>query len=103
MIESKLGCFMSSTWVDAAANVIGLVGVIIILISYYFLNVGKVAASDMSYLWSNLVGSVLILISLWVHWNLPSFIIEVAWILISVIGMARSIKNKGCELPELKE
>lgn len=80
--------------IASAADTVGLVGVIIILISYYLLNVGKVNANDMSYLWLNIVGSALVLMSLFVHWNLPSVVIEVAWILISFIGMYRAYRVK---------
>ena len=41
-------------------------------------------------LWlAGVVGAVLIIISLFVDWNLAAFIVEIFWLLISVFGLAR--------------
>jgi hypothetical protein len=38
---------------------------------------------------------VLILISLFADWNLPAFVMEVFWILISIYGLARHYGKRG--------
>lgn len=70
---------------------IGLFGVIITLIAYYLLNVNKLASTDLTYLLMNFFGSVCILISLWVHWNLSAMLLETAWALVSLLGVYRVI------------
>lgn len=75
-------------------NVIGVIGVILTLIGYYYLNVGRLLPESLVYLLLNFVGSCLILFSLMFDWNLSSALIEAAWILISLIGIIRSLKIK---------
>jgi hypothetical protein len=74
------------------ADVIGIVGVIMILIAYYFLSVGKWISDSMLYQVLNFVGAWLILFSLYFHWNFSSVVIEIAWIIISVMGMVRVVR-----------
>lgn len=71
------------------ANQIGIVGVILTLIAYYLLSLGKLAADSLTYSLLNFFGSWLILFSLMFYWNLSSVLIEIAWISISLIGIYR--------------
>ena len=73
---------------------IGIVGVIIVLIAYYLLNISKISALDLSYQLMNFFGSCLILFSLFFNWNLPAGLIEISWMLISLIGVYRCWKIK---------
>lgn len=79
-------------------DIIGLIGVVMVLIAFYLLNTHKVMVLDMSYQLLNFVGAVLILISLFYSWNLASVLIEIAWILISLLGIYRSMKHKSHHL-----
>jgi hypothetical protein len=74
------------------ADLIGIVGVVMILIAYYFLSVGKWISDSMLYQVLNFLGAWLILFSLYFHWNLSSVVIEIAWIIISVMGMVRVVR-----------
>jgi len=74
------------------ANIIGIVGVILTLVAYYFINIGKWQTSKLSYIMCNLVGSSMLLYSLLFYWNLSSVLIEIAWISISLIGLARYLR-----------
>lgn len=56
---------------------------------------------SMSYQVLNLLGALFILYSLIFHWNLASFLIEAAWVLISLIGIYRTIHMNGA--PNKKE
>ncbi len=73
---------------------VGLVGVSIIVISYFLLQIHKLDANDVKFSGFNIIGSLLILYSLSHDWNLPSVVIEIFWILISLIGVYRYIKSK---------
>lgn len=72
-----------------ASDIVGLLGVILLLIAYYFLNVNKLSALSLIYQLLNLIGSGLILFSLMFDWNLSAVVIEVSWMLISLIGIYR--------------
>jgi hypothetical protein len=68
---------------------VGLLGVILILIAYYFLSVGRWNANHMIFQFLNFLGAWFILFSLFFHWNTASVTIEVAWIIISIVGMCK--------------
>ena len=70
-------------------DVLGILGVLIILWYYFLLQLGKCAAHNLGFSVGNFVGAILLLISLWYNWNLASVIIEIAWCLISAYGIAR--------------
>jgi len=76
-------------------DVLGIVGVSIILITYFLLQIGKIKLEQVLYSFLNLIGSLLIFISLLFSWNLASFIIEVAWIFISLYGIIKSLKRRA--------
>lgn len=73
---------------------IGIIGVAFILFAYYYLSIGIWKPDIMRYQILNFVGAWFILFSLYFHWNLSSFVIEIAWILISILGMYRIRKEK---------
>ena len=72
-------------------QIIGFVGMLCVVYAYFLLQIDKIDQKSLQFQLINLVGAILLLISLCVHFNLGSFIIEVFWILITLYGM---IKNK---------
>ena len=72
----------------------GLVGVATIVAAYFANQQGWLASDDWRYPMANLVGSLLILVSLYVAWNLPSAVIEVVWSAISVYGLSRQWRRR---------
>jgi predicted membrane protein len=76
---------------------IGFFGMIFIVVAYLLLQTNKYTISSMPYQLLNLVGAILLLISLFVHFNLGSFIIEVFWIIITIYGIIINIKRKKKE------
>ena len=73
------------------ADIIGNIGVVCFLLAYFLLQGGKVLYSGLVYLGLNLAGSLLLLISLWIEWNLSAFLLEAAWALISMYGIYKHI------------
>ncbi len=71
------------------SNYVGIIGVLFVLQSYLWLQLGKWHQSTLSFSVVNLLGSIFIITSLYYHFNLASFIIEVVWMLISVYGILR--------------
>lgn len=78
-------------WVAKFYDVIGIIGVVIILISYLLLNMNKLSSANPIYPISNACGSCMIFISLMYDWNLASVVIEAAWISISLYGVYRTL------------
>ncbi len=66
---------------------VGLIGVGLILAAYFANQQRWLRSEDWRFPAANLVGSLLILVSLYAEWNLPSVVIEVFWIAISVFGL----------------
>lgn len=76
------------------ADVVGIIGVLIVLIAYYQLQVGKLKASSLQFSILNAFGSSLILVSLYFNFNLASFLIEIAWVAISLYGIYGAVCKK---------
>ena len=84
---------MSYTWHD----VLGSIGVAIVLAAYFLLQLERVSATRPLYLIANGLGALLILVSLVNEFNLPAFLIEIAWLLISVYGLIRCLRRGRSE------
>ena len=84
-------------------DAIGLLGVGLILYSYWLLQSRRVSVEDLKYSVLNLLGSLLIIVSLIKNFNLPSFVIEVIWVAISLFGLWRAWRDRrpgGRERPD---
>jgi len=82
-----------STLLEFLPDLIGLFGVILILWYYFLLQTGKCTANSLMFSLANLIGSALLLISLWFDWNLSAVIIEIAWFLISLFGVIKTMNQ----------
>ena len=78
---------MNIHWYDIA----GVAGVVMILIAYLLLQIGRLGALDLRYTLLNLAGALLIIISLVFDFNLSAFLMEAAWVLISLLGLWRAL------------
>ena len=72
----------------------GFVGVAIIVVAYFANQQGWLRSDDWRFPAVNLVGSLLILASLWTAWNAPSVVIEVIWAAISLYGLSRCLRRR---------
>lgn len=75
-------------------DLIGLLGVTILLIAYFLLQSGKLTTTHLWYSILNLLGALMILYSLFFDWNLSAVVIETVWALISVFGIWRVLSRK---------
>jgi hypothetical protein len=75
-------------------TVTGFVGVACIVTAYFANQMGRLDAEDWRFPAANLVGSLLILASLWTAWNFPSAVIEVIWAAISLYGLSRRLRQR---------
>ena len=76
-----------------AADIVGLVGTALFIGAFAYAN----AAERLDKLWfnlANLVGAVLLLISLSVKFNLAAFVLEAAWAVIALIGLVRALRER---------
>lgn len=72
------------------SDIIGLFGVALVLISYALLQLERMDPKSIIYSAMNLIGALLILVSLYYTFNLASFIIEIAWLAISFYGLCKA-------------
>jgi len=72
---------------------VGNVGVFLVLLSYFLLQFERINPAGMRYSLMNAVGAVLICVSLYFSFNLSSFIIEICWLLISLCGIYRCLRQ----------
>lgn len=77
-----------------ASDPVGIIGVIILLTAYFGLSAGRLKSDSLRYQFLNFTAAWLILFSLLFHWNTPSALIEVAWIIISLVGIYRILSTK---------
>lgn len=75
--------------VDLIFNSIGTAGVVLILVAYFMIQSDRIHKHGFAYSFMNLLGAALILISLMHEWNLPSVIMELFWLIISVYGLIK--------------
>ena len=71
-------------------TLVGIVGTALIILAYLATQQRWLTAEDWRYLLANLVGAILILLSLITAWNLPVAIIESFWAVISAYGLVRT-------------
>ena len=82
---------MSIEWYD----LVGTVGVVLILTIYYLLQVERINAQGFIYSFVNLLGAGLIAVSLVYEFNFSALLIEICWVLISLIGVARYLRQRA--------
>ena len=80
---------------NIVANLIGIIGVAFILITYLLLQMEKLASTDLNYSLGNLIGAACILFSLVFRWNLSAALIEIFWIIISITGIYKHLQTRS--------
>jgi hypothetical protein len=75
-------------------NLVGNIGVVLIVGTYFMVQIGRMSAVRLPYITLNGLGALLILYSLWFDFNLSAFLVEVIWLLISVLGVGRVLLQR---------
>lgn len=73
---------------------LGIIGVGIIVVTYLFLQLGKLRSEALSYSLMNAIGASLIVVTLLINFNLSALLMEVFWVLISLLGVYRYFRVK---------
>jgi hypothetical protein len=71
-------------------NAAGFVGMGCVLLAYFMANAGTWHTESRVFHATNLIGALLIIVSLIHGWNLPIFVLEVAWAAIATYGLIRA-------------
>lgn len=74
---------------------VGLLGTVMILGGFTLLQAGKVSGTGLVYQLLNLFGALGILVSLLGKFNLSVFLLEIAWVVVSLYGIARSFRSRS--------
>jgi len=78
----------------SAHDLLGNVGVALILGAYLMVQVGRLDARGFAASIVNAIGAALIVVSLSVDFNLSAFVVEALWCLISLFGVARALRAR---------
>ncbi|MEO6716362.1 MAG: hypothetical protein ABIM50_03835 [Novosphingobium sp.] len=79
---------MSGLLSPFAADVVGMIGSALMVIAYAYSNLAA-RINFLAFNLLNLVGSLLLIASLSVHFNLASMALEIVWALIALLGLAK--------------
>ena len=82
---------MSYAWFDFVGNA----GVVMVLATYLGVQLDKLDARSLAYSVLNAVGAGLITLSLCFDFNLSAFLIELAWVLISLYGIVVRLRQRA--------
>jgi hypothetical protein len=72
---------------DILFTILGNIGVICFLAAFFLLQKERLKHDDYAYLLLNAAGAALLIASLLWEWNLSAFMLECAWLAISLYGI----------------
>lgn len=68
-------------------DMLGNLGVLLIVGSYFWMQIGRISGQNRVYSIVNAIGAALVLISLYFDFNLSAVLVESFWLLISILGL----------------
>lgn len=80
--------------IDLFANIVWIIGMCFILVGYFLIQTDRIKANTLKFITINFIGSLLLLYSLTVHFNLASFVLECIYISISLYWYYRYFTSK---------
>ena len=84
-----MGLVVNTLWAD----IIGLIGSALFIGAFAYANIAK-SLDKVLFNLANLVGAILLLISLSVTFNLAAFVLEAAWGAIAGVGLVLAIRAR---------
>ncbi|MGJ8535653.1 MAG: CBU_0592 family membrane protein [Parasphingopyxis sp.] len=75
------------------ANIVGIAGGILIVAAYAYANIAE-PVRLLPYNLVNLAGAILLTLSLLVHFNLASLLLEIVWMAIAIYGIVKALRKK---------
>ncbi|MDO1530478.1 hypothetical protein QMK61_16700 [Fulvimonas sp. R45] len=82
---------MTFFWYDWA----GYIGVLLVLLAYFLLQAHKLHGNRLAYQLMNILGAIGVMLSLlFGSFNWSAFLMQVAWLLIGIYGVARSMQKR---------
>ncbi|MCB1670916.1 MAG: hypothetical protein R3F41_12510 [Gammaproteobacteria bacterium] len=81
---------MNYYWHDLVGNL----GVTMIVLAYLGLQIGRLDSRSLTYSLANGAGAALILVSLYFNFNLSSFLIEIVWLIVSIVGIVLNLRRR---------
>jgi hypothetical protein len=76
-------------------DLVGNVGVALILGTYFALQIGRLDARRVPYSLLNALGAGSITVSLLFDFNLSAFVVEAAWVAVSLFGLWRAMRLRA--------
>ena len=74
------------------ANIIGLIGSGLMVTAYAYSNMAQ-ALNFVLFNSMNLIGAILLIASLTVHFNMASMALEIVWAFIALAGLAKALRK----------
>jgi hypothetical protein len=86
---------MNLEWYDWT----GIAGTLMVLAAFYLLQAGRVSGTGLVYQLLNLFGAGGVHVSLWGKFNVSVVVLELAWMLVSLYGIVRSLRLRMARTP----
>ena len=77
-----------------AADIIGIIGSALFIAAFAYANAAR-SLNKLHFNALNLVGAILLIYSLSVHFNLASMVLEIAWGNIAFWGLVMAVRRQG--------
>lgn len=78
---------------------IGIAGALLVLGAFYLLQARRISGTGLVYQMMNLFGALGLLTSLYGKFNVSVFVVQTAWVAISVYGIVRSARSRTTPSP----
>lgn len=74
---------------------LGAIGVVLILLSYWMLQNDRFTRDLLGYSIMNMIGAILVIVSLFFSWNTSAMIIEIAWVFMSLFAIIKALRERA--------